>query len=75
MSEFLLIAPEGWFKVADISVLPHGAQYFEQYAGHGEVIDVTQMMIDSGVITADQVITAVKYISDTNDVWYSVRSA
>ena len=74
MSDFLLIAPEGWFKVADISVLPNGGQFFEQYAGQTENADVNDMFIAAGITTAEQVVVTVKYIADTNDVWYRIRS-
>ena len=73
MSEFLMIAPEGWLKVSDPSVFPYSAEYFQQYEGVGENTDVTQLFVDAGLIQPDQFVTAVKYIHETNDVWYRVR--
>lgn len=74
MSDFLLIAPGGFTKVPDVSVFPYSAEYFRAFEGVAVPEDVTQLFRDAGLIMPEQVISAVKYVSETGDVWYSVQA-
>lgn len=72
MSEFLMIAPSEFVRVPDVSVLPYSAEYFQQYETSVVSEEISQMFRDAGLITAEQNIDRVKFISETGDVWYSI---
>jgi len=74
MPDFLMIVPGDWKKVEDQTVLPYSAEYFEQFEGTGEHVDITEMFINAGLITSDQAIAEVKYVNDTGCVWYLPRN-
>lgn len=73
MSDFLLIAPGGFTKVPDVGVFPYSAEYFRAFEGVQVPEDVSQLFRDAGLITVEQSIGQVKFISETGDVWYSVQ--
>lgn len=73
MSEFLLIAPGDFRKVADASVFPYGAEYFETFNGTGANVDITEMFRAAGIIGPEQSIAEVRYTRETGDVWYRVE--
>lgn len=72
MSEFLMVAPQGFARVDDVSVFPYGAEYFQAHESSAVSEEISQMFRDAGLIQPEQTIDRVKFIRETGDVWYSL---
>jgi hypothetical protein len=74
MSDFVIIAPEGWTAVNldfIINTLNIGLGEVKDYATVGVYGDFEQLLKDNGLIPADKTITSMKVIDDSQ-LWVTL---